>query len=826
MEGMEKKNYRKISEKITLTLAVWLFVITALATFFSYLHISSIVTTLITENLEKYIEVRSDRESQVFQLASKNQQMLARRLEWRLKEGIDNSKFKFNKIFTKYPDGATRDRDEIDNKIHPSYFIPNFQKIDDVTMERSVIMYDFLDRECFLSMATFSDCWVADPHGSLGVFMVEEVGYASKIEGDFKNMEQIWMKAVVPEANPNRDAIWTKTYFDPAWGYWLITLTTPIFINDTFMGAIGNDIVVGQMLDRVLKYKLRGTTNLLINSEGYLVAHPIFQEKIKSSQSLLTVSDLKDSDPYIEKIYLTAKNELPFDRDKGNAHVFDVGSDSLVAIGKIAGPNWYLITLYPKSLISAAALNSSRYVLIFGCISLILELFLLMRLLKAKLARPLKSLVTTVQQVSSGDLKAKVTMKTRDEFEILGNAFNEMTYNLELSRAESQAAMDKAVEAARVKSDFVASISHEMKTPLNGILGMTHFLNDTNLSDEQRKYATLITESGNNLLAIVNQVLDVSKIDAKKMELTETQFSLKKLLEDIYSFNHFVAKQKGIPIDMESSVTEEERPFVGDPDRIKQILNNLISNALKFSDMGSVLISVTEAGRSDHTRRIRFVVRDQGIGMDEETQQKLFQPFTQADMSMSRQYGGTGLGLYIVKSFVTLMNGAVGVKSTPGEGSEFWFEINLGVGAAPEAKEAPPVAITSTPEITLPILVVEDNFVNQVLTEALLKKLGYTSIVAKDGQEALDMFENGKFCLILMDCQMPVMDGFESTREIRKKEKGESRIPIIALTANTENDNRQVCLDAGMDDMLSKPVKVAVFKEKLEYWLAQSQKQL
>ena len=241
--------------------------------------------------------------------------------------------------------------------------------------------------------------------------------------------------------------------------------------------------------------------------------------------------------------------------------------------------------------------------------------------------------------------------------------------------------------------------------------------------------------------------------------------------------------------------------------------------------MGAVLITVSEISRTDNTRRIRFVVKDQGIGISEEAQQKLFQPFTQADMSMSRQYGGTGLGLYIVKSFVTLMNGAIGVKSTPGKGSEFWFEINLGFGAAP-AKETPTVAIPQTPQVTLPILVVEDNFVNQVLTEALLKKLGYTSKVVNDGQEAVNAFEEGKFCLILMDCQMPVMDGFEATRQIRKKESDGARIPIIALTANTENDNRQICLDAGMDDMLSKPVKVAIFKEKLEYWLTQAQKNL
>ncbi|WP_413560471.1 ATP-binding protein [Bdellovibrio sp. HCB209] len=818
----KKKKYRKISEKITLTLAFWLLIITALATFLSYLHISSIVTSLVSENLEKYIEVRSDRESQVFRLATKNQQILAQRLEWQLKSGLPRSEDRFKQLFTKFPDGAIRERDEINNKIHPSYFLPDFTKLDAETIERSVIMYDFLDRECFLSTATFSDCWVADANGSLGVLLEEEVGYSSKIPGNFKNLDQVWMKGVSPQENPLRQPRWTKTYFDPAWQLWMITLSTPIYVNNKFTGVIGNDIFVGQMLDRIMKFKLKGTKNIVINSEGYMVAHPELEEKIKQSHALLKVSDLKDFDPYIEKIFSTASRELSFkSEDKG--HIFDLGSENLYAVGKIEGPDWYLVTLYPKSLISTAAFNSAKYILIFGCLSLILELFLLMRLLQEKLGHPLKSLVTTVQRISSGDLEAKVSMKTRDEFEILGNAFNEMTYNLGVSRAESHAAMEKAIEAARVKSNFVASISHEMKTPLNGILGMTHFLNDTNLNEEQRKYAAFITESGSNLLAIVNQVLDVSKIDAKKMELSEGPFSLKKILDDVYNLHHFVAKQKGIPIDFENSVPEEA-PFIGDADRIKQILNNLLSNALKFSDMGSISLTVSEVKRFDHTHRIRFVIKDQGIGISEEVQEKLFQPFTQADMSMTRQYGGTGLGLYIVKSFVTLMGGAVGVISTPGIGSEFWFEINLGIGAAPELAGVTPVPVVATPKVSLPILVVEDNFVNQVLTEALLKKLNYTSQVVKDGQEAVEAFEEGKYSLILMDCQMPMKDGFDATRDIRKKESAGSRIPIIALTANTENDNREICLEAGMDDMLSKPVKVAVFKEKLEYWLAQAQK--
>lgn len=817
------KKFRKISEKITVTMAAWLFVVTLLATWASYLHISSIVTSLISDSLKENVTLRGEREDQLFELAERNQRALARELESHLmgadKRGGDRA-LEFDQVFSKSKDGAYRQRADIDTTQHPSFFVPPSVQLTGAVKREIMVMHDFVERECFVTLSSFSDCWVSDARGSVGNFLIDEKSYAHRIPADFKNLEQVWMTVVDPAHNPERKSRWTPSYLDPNINLWMVTLATPLYLGDKFVGAIGNDIVLGQLIDRTVHLKMSGTKNFIFSSEGVLVAHPDFQSRIHGSGGALGVQDVIGEDPTLKETYQLAMREMPFRTTLAGGRVFELDAENWVAITKLDGPDWYMATLYPKSLIASAALNASRFILIFFCLSLILEVVLLMWLIGQRLERPLSELVKGVQKVSAGDLQAKVSTGTNDEFQLLGDAFNEMTYNLGISRAESQAAVAKAIEAARVKSDFVSNISHEMRTPLNGILGMTHFLSETNLSEEQKKYASLIAESGNNLLAIVNQVLDVAKIEAQKHELNEAPFNLMSVLDDVRTVCGFAAKQKGLPLDFESSIDGQ---FWGDGPRLRQILANLVGNAVKFSSVGSISLRVTELDSRAPFKRLRFEVRDQGVGMSEEVQSRLFKPFAQGDSSMSRSHGGTGLGLFLVKSFAELMGGTVSLSSRLGEGSTFRVEIPLRTQPPASARLPKAPVPAAALQNVKPILIVEDNFVNIVLTEALIKKLGFTSQVAKDGREAVEAFASGRFSMILMDCQMPIMDGYEATREIRRLETQGTRTPIVALTANTSSEDRERCLESGMDDMLSKPVKIAVFKEKIEYWLSRAE---
>ena len=584
---------------------------------------------------------------------------------------------------------------------------------------------------------------------------------------------------------------------------------TPVYVHGRYVGAFGSSIELSGFLQNAVKTVMPGASALIVTGKGDLIVYPGFTGKGRASER--SVADYERRFGLKSLAATVARDGRP------QGVVSSPDGRELVAFGRLAGPDWYLLLTYPKAAVAASAARSAVWVLVVGGVASILQTLLVVILAQRTIVWPVRKLAASCEPEAFGARERPDVAdveRRNDEIGVLAMALRGEREKVEqamVSLEERVRQRTAQLERANTeKSRFLANMSHELRTPLNGVIAISETLSRKQTTKKGRELAELIVSSGRLLERVLTDILDFSKIEAGEIQLARDEFEMRGLVAGIAELHRASAESKGLGFRWSIEPDAEGR-FAGDTVRLTQVLSNLLSNAVKFTEQGEVRLEVRGAGEW-----IRLTVADTGIGFDEDVRRRLFRRFEQADASIRRRFGGTGLGLAISRSLVELMGGRIEVTSTPGQGSAFSVMAPLdrleGEAALEAAQEEHVVDIAGAR-----VLLAEDHPTNQKVVQLILEAVGVRPVIVDNGALALERLKSEPFDVVLMDMQMPELDGLSATAQLRAHERanGVRRTPVIMLTANALDDHVRTSLDAGADLHLSKPIRAMALIEAI-----------
>lgn len=702
------------------------------------------------------------------------------------------------------------------------------------------------------------------PDSSARVFPFLDVATAFPINMDLTGFN--FYQDATAINNPTREPVWTDVYLDPAGKGWMTSCVAPVYTEDLLEGVCGIDVTVGTLNENVLNLDVPwGGYAVLLSQDGTLLALPDIG---KTDWGLEALTDFSYEEYIFEDTYRPDRFNLykrkgdfaPLasqvqQHPKGMADLSIGGRQRMASWATLDANGWKLLLIVPEqNLLAGIYSQASRLrhvgLLIIACLlGIYAVLFSLLRrranTISGEIARPLEELEALAQRIGNGEYNQKPPLSQVAELHQMGAQLAKMGQRLGEANARTQDAQkqaetsrDEALKASQLKSAFLASVSHEIRTPLNGIVGMAELLEYTPLDEEQEDYVNIVRSCSQSLLDIVNDLLDLSSIEAGRLKLDTTELELPEVVSQALQVLKPRMREKGLAFSF--SAPDDIGPLLGDPGRLRQVVHNLASNAVKFTEHGEVEVSIDWKPIDNDTGMARISVRDTGPGIDAASQKFLFRPFVMVDDTLTRKFGGTGLGLSISKQLVEAMGGEIGLDSEVGKGSIFWFRIPFTIAqhATPQPASNPTPRLNGTTkpqlrsieEMTTPhetkssmgakVLIVDDKATNRKLMSTQLRQLGIEHDTAENGEKALQMLEQEFYPLILMDVQMPVLDGIQATKKVREEQRGKpERSSILAVTANAMAGDRENYIASGFDDFLSKPYSMDQLVKMLELWL-------